>query len=160
MAGPSGPVFFVCVSERWSRSRLALPRSSRYKARMFRRSSRSFRHSAALLLLMVLFGWQSLAAAMALPCRFQAQPAPNAISHEVHQAEHADHCAGMKQQAQTQHECDGLCADHHCAGVALALPSTLAASVELPLVHVAAAFLSAPLRSGSPSELIRPPSRS
>ncbi|EIT70505.1 MULTISPECIES: hypothetical protein [Hydrocarboniphaga] len=130
---------------------------------MSRRASSPFRHPAALLLLALLFGWQSLASAMALPCRFQAQPpAPHSMATKLsHEAPaHAGHCPGMKPQVKLQHDCDGLCADHHCAGVAFALPPTLAASAEPPLAHVDALFIAEPLRNGSSSELIRPPSRS
>jgi hypothetical protein len=137
---------------------------------MFRRSSRSVRRPAALLLLALLFGWQSLASAMALPCRFQAPAATHtmsahAASHEAHEtkaAAHADHCAGMQRTKPSKpaHDCDGLCADRHCASVAFALSPTSAASAELPSTRVDALFVSQALRSGSPTELMRPPSRS
>jgi hypothetical protein len=122
---------------------------------------RSARHPAVLLLLALLFGWQSLASAMALPCRFQARPASGSTAlHASHEsASHAEHCVGMKQQAKA-HDCDGLCADHHCAGVALALQPTFASSTGPALARIDAPFRSEPPRSGSPNELIRPPSRS
>lgn len=123
---------------------------------------RSARHPAVLLLLALLFGWQSLASAMALPCRFLAQSAsaPTALHASHESASHAEHCAGMDQPQTQAHDCDGLCADHHCAGVALAVPPTLVSSAGLPRTRVDALFRSPDLLRGSSNELIRPPSRS
>ncbi len=116
-------------------------------------------------MLLVLFGWQSLAAAMALPCRFESRSPAEAHAHHAGHAQamaqataHADHCAKAEPGPAAQHDCDGLCADRHCAGVALAVPSAPAFGIQLPLTRIDALFTEAPPRSAAASELIRPPS--
>lgn len=112
-------------------------------------------------LLLGLLGWQSLAAAAALPCALAgAARASAAMADERPCHRHRPALAAAAQPppaAAYRHGCDGFCAAHHCAPVTLALP----AQARLPLAAAATvAPASTPVLDRGRDvvdELMRPP---
>jgi hypothetical protein len=113
-------------------------------------------------LLLSLFGWQSLASAMILPCRFSAEHGTETAMAAHAHAQHQHHSRTTEQARPSHlHDCGGkgFCEQRHCASVAFAVPPSAPQAIGFSGPGYDVSPASAIALHPSPDELMRPPRR-